>query len=59
MKKRMLKKWVVYLLRTIFVLSLLVGASECEDMKLFLISHIVAVATMTLSGYALLKNMER
>lgn len=55
--RRRLRKWVVYTLRVIFVLSFIVGGSDCEDMKIFVISHLVATATLCLSGYVLIKNM--
>lgn len=58
MKKRKLRKWVKVVLKVIFGLSLLIGASDCQDTKLFIISHIVAGVLMITSGYALIKNME-
>lgn len=57
-RKRRLKKWVIYVLRTIFVISFIVGASDSENFKFFVISHLVAGATMLLSGIILIRNME-
>lgn len=59
MKQRKLKKWVVYTLRFIFIISLLVGISDCGNFKLFVISHIVALATLLFSGIVLIKDMNK
>lgn len=58
MKKRRLKRWVKNLLVGILVLSIIIGSSECENMTIFVVSHIIAGITMILSGYILIKNME-
>lgn len=58
MKKRRFKKWVVWTLIAINTLSLFVMGSDCEDMILFVISHIIAVLTFSGSSYLLLKNSE-
>ena len=58
MKNRKLKKWVKVVLKIMFVLAFLVGASDCQDTKVFVISHIIAGLIMVLSGYILVKNME-
>lgn len=57
MKKRRLKKWVRYTLGTIFVLSTLLGISECEDTKIFMISHIIAIIVAGISGAILIKDI--
>lgn len=56
MKRKKLKKWVVWLLRILFIGSVLVGISEVEDMKVFIISHLIAVIVMALTGYVLVKE---
>lgn len=56
MKKRKLKRWVVWLLRILFIGSVLVGISEVEDMKVFIISHLIAAVVMALTGYVLVKE---
>ncbi len=56
MKRKKLKKWVVWLLRILFIGSILVGISEVEDMKVFIISHLIAVIVMALTGYVLVKE---
>lgn len=58
MKKRKLKRWVKNILKVFCALAMLVGASECENLKVFLISHILAALVLTISGYLLIKNME-
>ena len=56
MKRKKLKKWIVWLLRTLFIGSVLVGISEVEDMKVFIISHLIAAVVMALTGYVLVKE---
>lgn len=56
MKRKKLKKWVVWLLRILFIGSVLVGISEVEDMKVFIISHLIAAVVMALTGYVLVKE---
>lgn len=44
MKKRVImKKWVEYLLLGLFVIALILGASDCESLYTFIISHIVSL----------------
>lgn len=56
MKKRKLKKWVVWCLVAIDTVALLVASSECEDMTMFVVSHIIACAVFAICSYILLKN---
>lgn len=57
-KKRKLKKWVVWLLRILFILAFIVAASDGGTMEQFVISHIIAGIILMSSGYILIKNME-
>lgn len=57
MKKRRLKKWVRYTIWTIFCLALLVGISECEDTKLYLLTHIPAIIVSGICGFILIKDL--
>lgn len=59
MKQRKLKKWVVYTLRFIFIISLLVGISDCGNFKFFVISHIIALVILLFSGIVLIKDMNK
>ena len=58
MKKRKLKKWVVWLLRILFILAFIVAASDGGTMEQFVISHIIAGIVLIGFGYILIKNME-
>lgn len=55
-KRFKLGKWVVYLLRTIAILSFLVMMSEYQDTKIFIISHLVAMILFIVSVIILEKN---
>lgn len=57
-RKRRLKKWVKNVLIVIFALSIIVGSSDSENFKFFVISHLIAGIAMLLSGTILIKNME-
>lgn len=57
MKKR-LKRWVVWLLTIISTLAFIIMASDCEDLSIFIISHIIATLVFGLCSYVLIKNME-
>lgn len=47
MKRLVLKKWVVIILAVVNMLALLVMGSEVEDLKLFVITHLVACLIFT------------
>ena len=55
-KQRKLKKWVINTLLGINFISLLIMGSESNNLSVFIIGHIIAVALFLLSGYILLKN---
>lgn len=57
MKKR-LKRWVVWLLTIISTLAFIIMASDCENMSVFIISHIIATLVFVFCSYVLIKNME-
>lgn len=54
-KKIVLKKWVEVVLEVIFFICLLICGSECDNMKIFLISHLGAGIIMFIIGIILLK----
>lgn len=58
MKKRRLKRWVVWLLTIISTLAFIIMASDCENTSTFIISHIIAALVFALCSYVLIKNME-
>lgn len=49
MKKYRLRKWVEYLLIAIAIISFIIMGSDCEDFTTFIIVHLIAVSTFTLS----------
>ena len=55
MKKLIFKKWVVNVLAIICFISILIMASDCENIKVFVISHIVALAVLTICSLLLKK----
>ena len=57
MKKRRLKKWVRYTLGVICLLATLVGVSECEDSKVFFISHGIALLVLLIFEPILIKDL--
>lgn len=57
MKKRRLKRWVRYTLGTICLLATLVGVSECEDTKVFFISHGIALLVLLIFEPILIKDL--
>lgn len=59
MKKRRLKKWVRYTLGFICLGAILVGTSECEDIKVFMISHIIACIVLFVFGSILVKDINK
>ena len=59
MKKRRLKKWVRITLVIISVIAILVGISECENMTLFIISHIIAIVLFLVCSLILIKDMNK
>lgn len=59
MKKYRLKKWVVYLLRAILLLSFLVMISEGENLTELIISHLIAGAVFFTSSIILINDIEK
>lgn len=55
MKKLVFKKWVTNTLLAICLISILVMASDCEDIKLFVTSHIIATGILILCAWLLKK----
>lgn len=53
MKKRKLKKWVEYTLVTINAFMFIIMASECEDLKIFITSHVIALIIFAFNSYIL------
>jgi len=49
MKKYRLRKWVEYLLILIAFFSFCIMGSECDDMLIFDISHIIALTIFAIS----------
>ena len=44
MKKRVvMKKWVEYLLLGLFIIALILGASDCESLLTFITTHIISL----------------
>ena len=41
-KKLVFRKWVIQLLCLICFISVIIASSECENMKTFIISHLIA-----------------
>ena len=59
MKKKRLRKWVVWTLIAIDTIALLVASSECENMTIFVVSHVIAAIVFAVCSYILLKNSEK
>ena len=55
MKRRKLKRWVVWLLTLVNLLSLIVMGGESQSMKVFIISKIIAAAIFGLTTLILVK----
>jgi len=55
MKKLVFKKWVVNVLAIVCFISILVMASDCGNIKAFIISHIAALAVLTICSLLLKK----
>lgn len=55
MKRLIFKKWVLEVLYLICFISVLVMASDCDNMKAFIISHIVSVSVLVGCGMLLRK----
>jgi len=55
MKKQRLKKWVEVVLSIIAMLSVCIIGSDCEDLSIFVISHLIALIIFTLSIKVLVK----
>lgn len=56
MKKYVLKNWVQYLLIAVIGVSFMVLGGECDNFGLFVISKLVALVVMTVSGKLLLEQ---
>ena len=54
MKKFRLRKWVEYLLVVVAFLSFCIMGSECDDMMIFVISHIIATIIFVTSSSILI-----
>ena len=46
MKRLVLKKWVLQIIYLICFISVLVMASDCNNIKAFIISHVIAVLVL-------------
>lgn len=57
MKKRRLKKWVRHTLGIICLIATLVGVSECQDTKVFFISHGIALLVLLIFEPILIKDL--
>ena len=55
MSKRYIKNWVQVLLVIINMLTILIMGSDCEYMKIFIISHLFAGVVFTINSLILLK----
>lgn len=55
MKTLKLRKWVEYTLIIINIFALIVMASDCDSMKVFLISHIIATIVFVVNSNLLIK----
>lgn len=55
MKKLVFRKWLDRFLKIVVILSVLVLTSECSDTKMFLITHVTALVTLTISVALLFK----
>ena len=55
MKKLRLRRWVKVVLLSISIISLFIMASDCEDMAKFVIGHLIACGTFSLSTSILIK----
>lgn len=55
MKKRVLKKWVLYGLVGINIMALLVMTSECDDLKLFITTHLLSAIILIINSALILK----
>lgn len=55
MKKRVLKKWFLYGLVGINIMALLVMTSECEDIKLFITTHLLSAIILITNSAIILK----
>lgn len=53
-----LKKWVRVVLTTIAIISIIVMAGDCESTLWFIIGHLIACGTFTLSAMTLIKYGE-
>ena len=55
MKKYRFKKWVNYLLGIIAFLSLMVMGSDCDNLIVFIYTHLIAVGVFGLTTSLLIK----
>lgn len=55
MKKYKFRKWVTYLLGTIAFLAFVVMGSDCEDLNVFILSHLIATGIFISTTSLLMK----
>lgn len=55
MKKIVLKDWVVVILAIINMFAIMVMGSDCESLKTFLISHLIAASVFILNSMIIVK----
>lgn len=56
-KRRKLRSWAEYTLVGINFTSLLFMGGDSDNLKVFIIGHLIALVVFLLSGYALIKNI--
>lgn len=54
-----LRKWFENLLLIIFSISFIFCGAEHNNIKIFIISKLIAMVLMATSGYLLIKNIDR
>ena len=55
MKKYKFRKWFSYLLGIIAFLSFCIMGSECDDLNVFIISHLIAGGIFALTSWLLIE----
>ena len=55
MNRLVFKKWVVWLLIIINTFAICIMGSECEDLTLFIIGHLIAGIVFVINSQLLLK----
>ena len=58
MKKRRLKGWVKELLVIINIISILFMGSDCEDLSLFTLSHLIALVIFIITSIILIEEKD-